>query len=319
MEANPKVETSETKNSVPDKPQDNSASRKRDVSNAGHSASSVGFSGAESDNLSKDATKSENLIKNANYDKISSESKSGVRQGLKRDNSHLLKSDESERKLITVNDSDDTVSHGGRIARRVAVQHRGRMKQTARKTVLGKVDYLNKDDDDGYSEYLSSESEEEDDPEHLNKDVPKSYTSDYLSDADFEKYFASGNAKIGQSNLLGNTNYKSLNKEAPKSRSPANENVQYSKLSLLSNTNNKKSVSPPKSVQNEMKTTSNGKPLAKRFMNKSEYDRIPPSSRKGLRPEKILAYGYMEKSKGEFCKVKWFVGFFLISLVNFIW
>ena len=95
MEAGPKVETSETKNYVPDKPQDNSTSRKKNVSNAGHSATIfenprgntiVGFSGSESDNLHKDATKSKNLIKNANCDKFSSESKSGVSLGWKRDN-----------------------------------------------------------------------------------------------------------------------------------------------------------------------------------------------------------------------------------------
>ena len=121
----------------------------------------------------------------------------------------------SSNKDVSINNSDDTVPPGERVVR------------TAIKTIPSQ---LYDDDDDGYSEYLSSTSEEEDDPdnvEHLNKDVPNRYTSDALSDADFKKLLKSlqlGNVQIGQSSLLGNTNYNrsvSPNKEAPKSHSPA--------------------------------------------------------------------------------------------------
>ena len=166
----------------------------------------------------------------------------------------------------------------------LAVQNGGRITQAARKSI----------------------------PSQLYDEVPKRYTSDRLSDADFEKLLKtlrSGNVQIGQPSLLGNTNYNSSNKEAPKSRSPTSKIAQYCKSNPLSNTNTKDSVSPPKSIQSGMETTSNGKPLAERFMKESQYNRIPASSRNGLRSEKISQYGETKKFTRKVCLVKWFVCF----------
>ena len=70
-------------------------------------------------------------------------------------------------------------------------------------------------------------------------------------------------------------------------------------LSVVPVTKQSPKVEMPKRV------TESGEPLAKRFILNDDYDKIPPDSRRGLRPEKIL--GEASNEEAEYFIVKWLV------------
>ena len=58
-----------------------------------------------------------------------------------------------------------------------------------------------------------------------------------------------------------------------------------------------------------------GIPVAKRFMNKAAYDMIPPESKKGLKPEKLLPFDGTSGGVPIYA-VKWFVYLMYITVCN---
>ena len=58
-------------------------------------------------------------------------------------------------------------------------------------------------------------------------------------------------------------------------------------------------------VERPKRVTESGEPLAKRFILNDDYDKIPPDSRRGLRPEKIL--GEATNQDAQYFIVKWLV------------